>query len=528
MVDFLKVAGTQLVNKATGRPVKLQGVSTHGLQWYPQFVNVETFKTLRDEWGVNVVRLAMYVEEGGFCQDGGLNGASCKTMLAGIDAAIALDMYCIVDWHVSNSDQLPMKHLSDAQGFFVYISGKYGNCPNILYELCNEPNGACTDYGYQIAPYVDQVIPTIRANAPDAICIIGSPMWSQKPYEAWQFDQQHGGRQNVMYTLHRYCEDNQNPSIGFEKWSPDIWTANAAGCPIFATECGVSNPEETDWNCAAEFEKIAGFYDSMRIPWTVWSACDKSEPSSIFQSGSTNPTAAGEVVKGALLKYAVPKSSTGTASNLPAQTPTKTTGDALPSSTGSTASPTNPVPPAPVQPSSKGTHMGISVDLDPSGTQFTIAILDASSKVLASAALTPPELKSFADYLETQASVAPKTAAAPASLAPTAHPQAGVQTFGLLDGIFGGGGGPFGGGGLFPHPPWGGGYPGQWGGGGYYPQYPQYPSQPVIVAPQQPVYIPQPAPQPVVVQQPVYQPIPAQAPVVVERPVWRGGPIWGR
>lgn len=186
--------------------------------------------------------------------------------------------------------------------------------------------------------------------------------------------------------------------------------------------------------------------------------------------------------------------------------------------------------------------MGIGIQLDPNGTSFTLSVLDANNQPLASAAFaSAAELKAFADYLETQAGIASAKAAnaAAAGFVPTAKSQPGVQTFGLLDGVLGGGG-PFGG--LFPHPPWGGGYPGQWGGGGYYPPYPQYPSQPVIVAPQQPVYVPQPAPQPVVVQQPVYQPapqpvvvqqpvyqpIPVQAPVVVERPVWRGGPIWGR
>lgn len=34
----LKVSGSQLVN-SQGKTVQLKGVSTHGLSWYPQYVN---------------------------------------------------------------------------------------------------------------------------------------------------------------------------------------------------------------------------------------------------------------------------------------------------------------------------------------------------------------------------------------------------------------------------------------------------------------------------------------------------------
>lgn len=46
----LSVKGTDIVDK-NGDKFQLKGVSTHGLAWFPQYVNEDAFKTFRDEWG---------------------------------------------------------------------------------------------------------------------------------------------------------------------------------------------------------------------------------------------------------------------------------------------------------------------------------------------------------------------------------------------------------------------------------------------------------------------------------------------
>ena len=66
-LSALHVEGTKLCDKK-GKVVQLRGVSTHGLSWYPEYVNDKYFKELHDKWGANVVRLAMYTEEyNGYC-----------------------------------------------------------------------------------------------------------------------------------------------------------------------------------------------------------------------------------------------------------------------------------------------------------------------------------------------------------------------------------------------------------------------------------------------------------------------------
>ena len=58
----LQVSGTKLTDES-GNIIQLRGVSTHGISWFPDYVNYDAFATLRDDWGANVVRIAMYPEE---------------------------------------------------------------------------------------------------------------------------------------------------------------------------------------------------------------------------------------------------------------------------------------------------------------------------------------------------------------------------------------------------------------------------------------------------------------------------------
>ena len=137
----LQVKGSRLVN-SNGKNVQLRGVSTHGLSWYPEYVNVDTFRKLRDEFNINTIRLAMYTaEDGGYCvSDDTARQQMLACLTSGIEAAIQLDMYVIVDWHIL-SDSNPNLYKETALSFFERIASTYGDKPNILYEICNEPNG---------------------------------------------------------------------------------------------------------------------------------------------------------------------------------------------------------------------------------------------------------------------------------------------------------------------------------------------------------------------------------------------------
>ncbi len=154
----LHVFGNKLVDQ-NGRAIQLRGVSTHGLAWFPGYVNDACFGQLRNNWNANVVRLAMYTEEyGGYCS-GGNQGELRDLVKTGVRLAASNDLYAIVDWHIL-SDGNPNRHVSEAKDFFNDTSSTLRDYTNVLYEICNEPNGGTT--WDDIKQYANQVIPVIR------------------------------------------------------------------------------------------------------------------------------------------------------------------------------------------------------------------------------------------------------------------------------------------------------------------------------------------------------------------------------
>ena len=113
-VSALHVDGTKLLN-AEGQAVRLQGISTLGLAWFPQYVTEETFKSFRDDWGINCIRLAMYTQEdGGYCvSDNAKKAELIERIDTGVQAAVDLGLYVIIDWHIL-SDGNPQTHQDEA------------------------------------------------------------------------------------------------------------------------------------------------------------------------------------------------------------------------------------------------------------------------------------------------------------------------------------------------------------------------------------------------------------------------------
>lgn len=84
-------------------------------------------------------------------------------------------MYVVLDWHIL-SDGNPKIYEKNAGKFFTYFSRKYGKQKNILYEICNEPNGNVT-WAKDIKPYARRIIKKIRKYDKKNIIIAGSSTW---------------------------------------------------------------------------------------------------------------------------------------------------------------------------------------------------------------------------------------------------------------------------------------------------------------------------------------------------------------
>ncbi|MCI8709686.1 MAG: cellulase family glycosylhydrolase [Dorea sp.] len=269
----LSVKGTQLVDK-NGNAVQLRGVSTHGLAWFPQYVNEDLFRELRQEWKANVVRLAMYTaESGGYCTDG--DKESLKELVKrGVSYAAAQDIYVIVDWHIL-SDNNPNQYKEEALSFFGEMSRALSDYENVLYEICNEPNGG-TSWG-EIKAYAEEVIPVIRAGAPDAVILVGTPNWCQEAGQAAA--DPIAGYGNVMYTLHFYAATHTGALRNTMAKAID------AGLPVFVSEYGICDASGNGGLDKVQAKAWVQLMDQYKVSYVAWNLSNKEETSAVISSG---------------------------------------------------------------------------------------------------------------------------------------------------------------------------------------------------------------------------------------------------
>ncbi|SDB40945.1 endoglucanase [Pseudobutyrivibrio sp. YE44] len=271
----LSVDGTKLVDE-NGDDALLMGVSTHGINWYPDYASPETIKSLREDWGINVIRLAMYTSDyNGYCVGGKENQENLKNIIDdAVKAATDNDMYVIIDWHILN-DNNPNEYKSEAIQFFGEMVRKYESNENVIYEICNEPNGDTT--WEDIRDYANEVIPVIRNVNEDAIILVGTPKWSSDLYsvldDPLEFD-------NIMYTYHFYAATHG------ARERDKLRTALEEGLPVFISEYGLVS---ADGNGEADLDEADDWYDLMQetefnLSSCMWNFSNKDEGSAMINS----------------------------------------------------------------------------------------------------------------------------------------------------------------------------------------------------------------------------------------------------
>lgn len=259
----LSLDGNNIVNQYKEKIV-LKGISSHGLQWFNYLITDENIKTLKS-WNTNVFRLAMYTKEGGYID----NRNVYDDLIKDIDLVISNDMYVIVDWHIL-SDNNPNNYKNEAIDFFDKISSKYKNTPNIIYEICNEPNGG-TSWN-DVKSYAEDVIKTIRKNS-NNIIIVGTPTWSQ---DVDSVINNKIDDKNTMYALHFYSGTHKDDLRNKAKRALDN------NVPIFVSEFGVSDASGNGGVYLDEANKWMEFIKNNNLSFVNWSLADKNESSALL------------------------------------------------------------------------------------------------------------------------------------------------------------------------------------------------------------------------------------------------------
>jgi endoglucanase len=282
----LHVCGVNLCNQA-GNPIQLRGMSSHGLQFFPDCPNADSLDALRNDWKADLFRIAMYVQEGGFETD---PPGFTRRVDELVDTASALGLYVIVDFHILTPGD-PTFNLDRARSFFADVAAAHADQPNIIYEIANEPNGVSWD---TIKSYAEQVIPVIRAADPDGVVLVGTRGFSSLGLtdgsDETEIIDDPVDADNVMYTFHFYAA-----SHGEDRRAAVARAAKSL--PLFVSEFGTQTFTGDGANDLAGATAWLDLLKSLKISYAMWSFSDGPETNSVFVRGTCAGTSyAGEGV----------------------------------------------------------------------------------------------------------------------------------------------------------------------------------------------------------------------------------------
>ncbi|GAE27049.1 hypothetical protein JCM9140_3161 [Halalkalibacter wakoensis JCM 9140] len=305
-LQLVELNGQLTLAGEDGTPVQLRGMSTHGLQWFGEIVNENAFVALSNDWGSNMIRLAMYIGENGYAT----NPEVKDLVYEGIELAFEHDMYVIVDWHVHAPGDPRADVYSGAYDFFEEIADHYKDHPKnhyIIWELANEPSpnnnggpGLTNDEkGWEaVKEYAEPIVEMLREKG-DNMILVGNPNWSQRPDLSADNPID---AENIMYSVHFYTGSHGASHIGYPEGTPSSERSNVManvryaldnGVAVFATEWGTSQANGDGGPYFDEADVWLNFLNKHNISWANWSLTNKNEISGAFtpfELGRTDAT----------------------------------------------------------------------------------------------------------------------------------------------------------------------------------------------------------------------------------------------
>ena len=288
-VEPLSVSGNRIL--AGGEVASFAGMS---LFWSnngwegAKFYNANTVSTLKNEWGADLVRAAMGVDledSGSWRHDRASNEARVRAI---VDAAIANDMYVIIDWH---SHYAHRDNWDDPKDFFKRMAQTYGTYPNVIYEIYNEPKDDVT--WPTVKAYAQTIVEEIRKYDSDNLIIVGTTRWAQDVDVASR-DPVPGN--NIAYTLHFYAASHK------EGLRAKAQEALNNGVALFVTEWGTVDYTGDGGVDANSTNTWMDFLKANHISHANWSYVDKNEGAAALTPGG-QLTTSGALVKGIIQNW---------------------------------------------------------------------------------------------------------------------------------------------------------------------------------------------------------------------------------
>jgi len=251
--------GTQIVDQ-NGNPVQLRGMSTFSPPYYSECIKSDAISYMKNTLGANLLRVAM--------------DASTSYWDA-VQQAIDNDMYVLVDYHYIGATPIAD---DNAKNFFKYAANRWGNTPNVIYELFNEP---ADDSWSSMKPYFQSMIDVIRPLDSNNLIAVGTPAWSGKTSAVL------GNTLSdplVLYTKHFYASSHYD--------SGDIGNL-LTQIPVFVTEWGVcdySGAGAIDYGNSQKWQDMmnGGNPAGVWVSWANWGWDDKDESCAFLNQGSCN------------------------------------------------------------------------------------------------------------------------------------------------------------------------------------------------------------------------------------------------